>query len=940
MKEDNKTTKKTTAAKKTTTAKAAGKKTTTAKKPAADKAIAKKPATAKKATAGKKQVNDNVSELMKLKFLHKVGMIEEDVLKKASNKALINIENLHVNFKRGGKLFEAVKGANLQINKGEILGLVGESGSGKTTLGRATISLWDHALGKVEIDGKELPHKRVKSVSKKNLWIYENGQMIFQDPTSSLNRQSKVMDIVSEGMDNFKTIEKEYKENLKKYVNELDALTKEQELLDTPQLKQIREAIAKVEIDVEKATEEVTKATDILKESKVELKYTTKLGVKKDIKAAEKLVKERTDDEAEAKEKLKVVKKELANVQKELDVAMAELSSDKEVIEKFSGLNLKKARREFIVNLISETEDEKILKMIEDHNRESEIREEIEKLWQKSKELKSNAHKRLAITKTRIASEKRALAEEAERDIKLFKDDMRHEIEEFKLLAERNSSGSDDEDIVERLKKRIQRFYLKATVSKSELPSDLKNKFPKDTEDIKKIKQLIKDLDAATRSKSKLDDTQAFYAKSLSITLQLILKKREKVVSPINTTAFDHNYVFINDIFIKRVHYFEKLIKDVKTRLELEQSKLDNVDEKETILIDFYTHSIEYLNEYKELLESYVKETESISIKFKEELMNHEDSVESIKKFYKWAIQQSKINDELKVSIVTWKGEKEIEYINRSIPKNDREIVIKLEELQHEGDLITKEYEHILNPSKELGALIKEDVDAFEKTYKVTAAQYKKELAKLPEIEKSIEELKTKITEANKVLKDKKVLKEVKIQRIKETLLKVGLNEDSLNKYPDQFSGGQKQRIGIARTIINKPKFVIADEPISALDVSVQAQVVNLLKDINEEMGLTMLFIAHDLQMVHYISDKIAVIYRGNIVEYGEADKVYHSPKHPYTKSLLGAMPSLTQVGKPLEVSDYSWDQHEYNEFSIINMHEVEEGHFVYGTEAEIKAWK
>ncbi len=177
------------------------------------------------------------------------------------------------------------------------------------------------------------------------------------------------------------------------------------------------------------------------------------------------------------------------------------------------------------------------------------------------------------------------------------------------------------------------------------------------------------------------------------------------------------------------------------------------------------------------------------------------------------------------------------------------------------------------------------------------------------------------------------------IERIKETLLKVGLNEDALNKYPSQFSGGQKQRIGIARTIITKPKFIVADEPISALDVSVQAQVINLLKDIHQDMGLTMLFIAHDLQMVHYISDKIAVIYRGNIVEYGDADKIYKTPIHPYTKSLIGAMPSLTEIGKSLEVSDYKWSDHGYNEFSIIKMNEVEKEHFVYGTEEEIKQW-
>lgn len=129
--------------------------------------------------------------------------------------------------------------------------------------------------------------------------------------------------------------------------------------------------------------------------------------------------------------------------------------------------------------------------------------------------------------------------------------------------------------------------------------------------------------------------------------------------------------------------------------------------------------------------------------------------------------------------------------------------------------------------------------------------------------------------------------------RVAELLKQVGLDAAMMGRYPHEFSGGQRQRIGIARALAVKPKFIVCDEPVSALDVSVQAQIVNLLQDLQEELNLTYLFIAHDLAVVEHVSDQVLVMYRGNIVESASAEEIYQNPQHSYTKKLLAAVPKF-----------------------------------------------
>jgi oligopeptide transport system ATP-binding protein len=177
-----------------------------------------------------------------------------------------------------------------------------------------------------------------------------------------------------------------------------------------------------------------------------------------------------------------------------------------------------------------------------------------------------------------------------------------------------------------------------------------------------------------------------------------------------------------------------------------------------------------------------------------------------------------------------------------------------------------------------------------------------------------------------------------RMEKVYALLETVGLNREHANRFPHEFSGGQRQRIGIARALAVEPEFIIADEPISALDVSIQAQVVNLLKTLQKEKGLTYLFIAHDLSMVKYISDRIGVMYFGKLVELATAEDLYRNPMHPYTQSLLSAIPLPDPDYERTRIrQSYDPAAHRYTQDEEVKMREVSPGHFVNCSEKEFK---
>ena len=186
----------------------------------------------------------------------------------------------------------------------------------------------------------------------------------------------------------------------------------------------------------------------------------------------------------------------------------------------------------------------------------------------------------------------------------------------------------------------------------------------------------------------------------------------------------------------------------------------------------------------------------------------------------------------------------------------------------------------------------------------------------------------------------KGISRQERTNKVSQALSEVGLLPEFASRFPHEFSGGQRQRIGIARSLIMEPEFIIADEPISALDVSIRAQVLNLMSRLQKERGLTYLFIAHDLSVMRFICDRIAVIHKGVIVELAETEKLFAHPLHPYTRALLSAIPMPdpdSEKKKVLEVYDPSCHNYETDKPQWV---EIEEDHFIMANQEELAAYK
>ncbi len=666
------------------------------------------------------------------------------------NKEIVKAENLSVHFKRKKKIYKALDHVDFTVNKGEIVSVVGESGSGKTTLGRTLIGLISRTTGTVTIDDKLVPSKKVEFINKKNKWIYSKAQMIFQNPTTSLNEVKKIKEIIGEGIKNLNLYDvylADKKDDIKKKLQVIDdKLVK----LENPWLE-------------------------------VERKHTTALS------------------------------KNLQNLKAK------KINDDK-----------------FLFGQI------KIIKTIDD------LREQI----LDEKELFEVSF------------------ESAQRYKKILKEDRRTSISN--ILD--NSKYKD---------------------------YDIKVSLEEELEELENVKK---------------------YAK--------------------NTFAFKRTVKWTTKEINERINYFEDLILDatkatkrIKARQTKEkligfktvkQNKINRISYEKTILNEILKIFVKAKRELKKLIETHDRE--------------------SVKDIYIYLRNINVTVTEALVAFETWRFDNKLleeSKLQKTVKYYTNTNILKKEKLLSKQFKILdlKAYDtELKNIDKEIKRR-KEEILA-KMNSKIAVAVGKVKMAPIDlALYKKRDNYIQQLSKLNSIKSNRLDEKEFINQKITEILKKVGLDESALNKYPSQFSGGQKQRIGIARSILVNPEFIVADEPISALDVSLQASVVNLLKDLQKEFKMAIMFISHDIEMSYYISNRIAVMYQGKIVEMGTAKSVYENPIHPYTKALINAQPNIKKPGQKLKLNEYDSNQHNYNDYKIVKEWEARKGHWVYGTKKEVQKW-
>lgn len=478
----------------------------------------------------------------------------------------------------------------------------------------------------------------------------------------------------------------------------------------------------------------------------------------------------------------------------------------------------------------------------------------------------------------------------------------------------------------------------------------------KSNEEKKIIKMIYKDFkiqEKFYKNKSKTENTKLSYYNDIITSLNF--KSNSQIVKEI----LDINYINENELnkkindCISKVNNYFKNINEMLFSSDLNKNEKENKIKK---MLSSHAISEMINNISYEIISSLKKLNNENEKKFNIEYKKVENDLEKkIKNYKDFLIKKEDTIDLHEFSYIYEEYKNKYELRKEEFKK-------KREEISNLKDILKKKKSH-------LEKILKSHVLKLYKMRPSALSDFSKSEAK-EIIKKNTKSFKTQIKTKNKTLEsidfefknildvifiNKKLSSSSKIKlwfykgelvnllilnRVFALLESVGLKKEHAYRYPHEFSGGQRQRIVIARSLITNPKLIIADEAISALDVSVQAQVINILKELSEKKGMTFLFIAHDLSMVQHICNKVIIMHNGAIVEKGLVSKIFQNPVHPYTKSLFTAIPELSRMDVDLAAGE---DNYKYDEeYSISNMpkfFEVSEGHEVLATESQFKKW-
>ncbi|BAP39555.1 ATP-binding cassette domain-containing protein [Metamycoplasma canadense] len=826
---------------------------------------------------------------------------------KKNKKVILSIDNLKKYFVNQGIINKAVDGVSFDVHEGEIVGLIGESGSGKTTVGRTILRLYDEYNGFVRLEDKIISGKNISISLKK--YLRKNVQMIFQDPHASLNSQQNIYTILKEPLlvngimkhkinDIFKDwllVKKKFKYTFQIQAMKLE-LQNYQEInrLANPFFTKWKNIFSNFKFDDELSREDNFSSFYAYLEEKQKMES---LIINNMYSNATSLInfyyevqnKYRNKDLSKEELAYELAIEEFNHVKK-----LSKISKNQFEIK--TNLKTILEKRHKLVKLISQkTKESKntFLNYCVENKHEKDL-VNIAKLMSTNLEFYSYNLKNEYLFKYRIKTLKQ-LRKELKlldfEDVKSLVIDLEKYVKDFyeKYLSKIEYSLKQKKEITKILDKEFNFDFLKYKQISNKNEENYKNQLNTLDNEIKELKAKLIKRENPEFSKDQLDQAK---------------------------NKLNEAFRVYSDGKQKFLIQYKKIINDLYLNIEKEKTEyLSLVSDQEACNAMYEKYKKEFFiyvkNRYLQKISTLLEKKENIinSLKSNNKPVKHNDDL-------------LRINTKIK----------EV--------KKDLDIVLKM----YNSDITLKE-DTLKSFNIERSYLLKD----IKRIYLLLGIDYKWVEMNLNKNNKDQESAEDKKWISRFNLFDYKISYPVAKYLISELLYKmiiyrsledVGLLKQFAYRYPHEFSGGQLQRIVIARALITEPKVIVADEPIASLDISIQAQVVNLLKDLCIKKNIGLIFIAHDLSMIEYVADNVQIMHLGKIVESGNTEDIYNNPLHPYTINLFKAIPKISNVNEKFQNVSFNLDYVYEQQFpNIPENYQIDKNHWIYGTKQQIEKW-
>ncbi|MEE3928605.1 ATP-binding cassette domain-containing protein [Mycoplasmopsis ciconiae] len=844
-----------------------------------------------------------------------------------SKKVILSIENLKKYFINKGVVNKAVNNVSFNVHEGEIVGLIGESGSGKTTVGRSLLRLYDDFNGFVTLDGDIISGKKITRQKRKRM--RKNIQMIFQDPHASLNGQKTIFSILKEPL---------IVNNIIK--NEIDDLKKDWYLIQDNfhftfleknmeyklrNLKLFNTSFSKFintwNDKIENINFDITKTNDDnfnLVFSYLEEKNKINSNVINDLyKTNEKLLALYYEKQKNYRDNnLDFDESALAQAQKEYDQALVLSKKSQRYISELQNFKtLKHAYKEVLGEKkeVLETSKNLFLNLLEENKNEIQLQKNNA---YSSYDLNFYIH---SIKLHELSKAKMKVLKNAYKNMRYLNfDQIKNLIKDLNLYSSEFFDNKLNVSVNKESRKEIigiiNQYF---SFNSDKYAADSKQKHNLFNQKIQELNSQI------NKSKKLLNSYKNDQAEISADKLNPYLQKLNEANQVHNEEV--RKYVLE---FQKRIEVLNKEILEAQSQKDQIIKNINQVDAKFPQAFKkfelFFNNEV-ILKAKKEL--KVAKKTLAAKVNTTDSNQKNESLTSKLQTLKKLEFLFKnkfifKIKSLLKIDN---KDSTSKDYI-RHLNKKYKSLIV---ELQAFKNTVKKRYEGIKSFDAENKYLLK-DLNSIQRLLGIKREYNITYQNKYRKIIWNILDLFNTFFIKALFIKNK----------IYKALDDVGLLKQFASRYPHEFSGGQRQRIVIARALITDPKVIVADEPIASLDISIQAQVVNLLKDLCKKKNIGMIFIAHDLSMIEYVADTVQIMHLGKIVESGKTESIYSRPLHPYTINLFKAIPKMSNANEKFRNITFDLDYLNEQQFpNIPTIHNVDETHNIYGTLKQVQKW-